>query len=221
MSLRNLEPLVDKILAAYETSQFPPDNSREFVPEGALEELITHEAVIDELDVDLLGEHIAQEASQLASWIVKSAKRVFATTLRCGIKSPSLFPVMSEFKKHGFYDDGLPAKYEENASTNVNTWPHAFQNKYWSNLSRRDFGKYQWQVLVPVFRDAETRLDLEMDHILPFTFVDEDTREGTFGKVYQVTVLKSHMETPMLKVRPKRNCNRYHVCYLFGSCACT
>lgn len=190
------DPLVNKIYDVYESSRFPPDNERDFVPACCLEKLITEKAVIAELGVDMLDERGAREAEELASWIVKFCRKVFATTILCGI--PSIFSVMQEFKINGFDDTHLPVQYEERKDDN--TWPDIFKTEPWDRRLRRDFRNKQWQVQVPIFKDAEIRVNLNVDHILPIISVDEDTREGTFGKVYQVTIHGDHMESPMLKV---------------------
>lgn len=193
------DPLVNKIYEVYETSLFPPDHDRDFVPAHCLEELITEDAVIAELGVDMRDEEAAKKAKELASWISKFCKNVFATTILCGVLPPSLFPVMQEFMINHFDDAHLPVRYEEKGE--ANTWPLFFQTEYWDRRLRREFKEKQWQVQVPIFTDAEIKVNLDMDHILPIISVDEDTREGTFGKVYQVTIHRNHMESPMLKVR--------------------
>lgn len=195
------DDLVNKIYDVYEKCRFPPDSDveREFVPANCLEELITEKAVIDELALDMLDETAVKKAEELASWIHKSCKKVFATTVLCGFPPRPLFSVMQEFRTRGFDDNNLPVQYEERKDHN--TWPEHFRTEHWNQRLRREFKAHQWRVQVPIFQDAQINVNLDMDHILPFIYVDEDTREGTFGKVYQVTIHRDHMESPMLKVR--------------------
>lgn len=186
-------PLADKMIDVYKKSEF--DGDREFVPAYCLDKMLTQKAVIDELGVD----EDATKVKELASWIVKSCQKIFATTILCGFKPPSLFSVMQEFMIKGFDDANLPVQYAD--ENDDNRWPDCFQTEHWSRLSRRSFKWEQWKVQVPIFEDAKINVSLHKDQILPIISSDENPREGAFGTVYQVTIHPDHIESPMRKVR--------------------
>jgi hypothetical protein len=185
-------PLEDQIANGYVYSEFPVDAAKQpFLPDGELDKLITNDSVIQELDLADGAE------SELIEFICQPAKKVFANALISGLGGQNLRKAMSKFKRHGFCDKSLPVGPEFEKLSCVSIPP-------WSKMKIRYFRDNQWKFLAPVFPnpapDKDLKLVLEPEHILPFTYVDEQSREGTFGNVYQVTIHPSHQEVPMKKV---------------------
>lgn len=192
MSTSNL--LEDQIVGSYERAEFPPGWGQDYVPEGCLERLITKESIIREFTRkdESGGEKNVDE--DLPDYVLRSAKKLLAISLLNGVNTRDLHRAMNIFKSSGFDDAKLPVN-----STNQLESP--WSELQWSAVKLRDFKEKQWKFLVPIFREKEIKLELESLHILPFTLATKDTKQGTFGNVWEVTIHESHLEKPMRKVR--------------------
>lgn len=195
--------LLDQILEHLVESEFPVDSTKQrFLPQGKLDDLITKDSIAQEFELADSSKKRSRADNELIDLICKSAKKVFATALFSGLRGKDLRKAMSRFKRHGFSDQSLPVKPEFDKLSYVNDKP-------WNMLNRFNFRDNQWRFLAPVFPnptpDADLKMVLEPEHILPFTYVDEQRREGTFGNVYQVTIHPKHQEIPMKKVNPYHN----------------
>jgi hypothetical protein len=196
MSSSSEYSLGDAIADKFEESRFPVGGSVQcFLPHGMLDILVTRASVASELEISD-SKHLSDDDRHLLDFIIGKAKTVFAVSLLSGLKgTKQLRKAMAMFLEHGFGDASLPITMTDNELASC-----PYFAKPWNKLKRMNFKREQWKLLAPVFPATSTRLDLEQDSIFPFTFVDEQSREGTFGNVYQVTIHPAHQEKPMLKV---------------------
>ena len=189
-----MSSLADKIVEGYATGVFdnPP---RDFLPQSSVDQFVTRAAIIEELkdeDRDLDN----NEDKYLVDFIHQSAKKVFATAIITGIGGNDLYKAMREFKDNNFQDESLPLKKDA-----ICKLP-CFSGKFWNKLRTYDFLRNQWIFLAPVFSKSQFKLDLEPEHIFPFTWVSNDPpKEGTFSQVYQVTIHEAHQEGSTSTVR--------------------
>jgi hypothetical protein len=193
-SPKDSDSLETRILRAYTRSIFD-DRPQDFLPESYIAELITKETIIEKLNNDDFDPSHGKN-HELVSFILESANRVFAITVMCGCRGSYLHKVMRQFKQYNFQDASLPLK-----SDTLSVLP-CFDNRYWNVLEKRRFLDVQWTFLAPVFSRKEFfRLELESEHILPFTFVSKETKEGAFSQVPQITIHPSHQKYSHLTVR--------------------
>lgn len=186
--------LRDELAKSFACSLFPESTASLFIPNGIVDTLVTPASVAKELFPNNLAERSTPsrtEFDELVNYVALSAKKLLVISIlntpSCGLRT-----AMEGFKKHQFGDSNLPITETEMQ------FPACFQ--HWDLLSRMNFRRDQWKVLAPVFPKAFTRFHFGTESILPFTYVDNVRKEGTFGDVYQVTVLESHQEAPMRKV---------------------
>ena len=182
--------LSDRICENFVSSVFDI-NPRDFLPHDCLVELITEAVIIHEMELPPLERNRDKE---LVMFILRNSKRVFATAAMCGIYGNRLLKIMKKFKDHGFDDDCLPVREEK-----VSGLP-CFSGRHWSAFRVRSFLENQWAFLAPVFSKSNFKLDLDPKHILPFTWVSNEAKDGTFSQVYQVKIHPSHQEAPDLNV---------------------
>ena len=182
--------LNDLIVGSYAIGVFdnPP---RVFLPESFLSEFITKAAVAEELEENL----DIYNDSDLVNFIVESAKKVFATAIISAIDGSNLYMLMKRFQENEFDDRCLPLERETMLAL------PCFQGKFWNKPRTHKFLQSQWVFLAPVFSKSHFKMDLEPEHIFPFTWVSNDAKEGTFSNVYQVTIHESHQEDPTWTVR--------------------
>lgn len=191
------------VVKSYVTCKFPEEAPRIFMPESRLEELITKETIIQEFSAPSVASRIRLLKrsnpldNDLLDFILKSAKRVFMISIICNVRSGDLKQAMSEFKAKSFGDKDLPIRLDDSQDEH----PH-LNSSLWPLPKRMEFEQNQWRLLAPVFPpEYEEDLVLENEHILPFTYVGANKKEGTFGTVYEVSIHHSHQKEPMLKVR--------------------
>ena len=184
--------LANLIVRSYAIGVFdnPP---RVFLPQSFLSEIITKAAVAEELEenVDIDND------SGLVNFIVESAKKVFATAIICDIDGSNLYMLMKRFQETEFDDSCLPLKRDT-----ILALP-CFQGKFWNKLRTHNFLQSQWVFLAPIFSKSRFKIELEPEHIFPFTWVGNDAKEGTFSNVYQATIHESHQENPTWTVRAR------------------
>lgn len=190
MSTCNL--LEDQIVGSYERSEFPPGWAQHYVPEGCLERLITKDSIIREFTRDDESGGEKQVDEDLLDFILRSAQKLLAVSLLTGFNTSDLHRAMKIFKSSGFSDTKLPIKYTDRLES-------PWSELQWSAVKLGDFRNHQWKFLVPIFREDEIKLELESLHILPFTLATRDTKQGTFGDVWEVKIHESHLEKPMRK----------------------
>lgn len=178
--------LEDQVANCFVISVFPDDRTQDFIPNGMVNQIVTRESIVEEFEV---------AEDDLINFILESANKLFIISLLCGLNNGQLQKAMVHFKNSCAADAQLPFDIPLNGT------PHPwFPSKLWSTLKKRNFLSKQWMLLAPVFPAGFVKLKLKQEHIFPFTFVDKETKEGTFGAVYQVTIHEAHQEEPLRKV---------------------
>jgi hypothetical protein len=184
--------LADLIVGSYAIGVFdnPP---RAFLPLSFLSVFITKAAVAEELEQNL----DIDNDSDLVNFIVESAKKVFATAIVSAIDGSNLYMLMKRVQENEFDDMCLPLKRDT-----MSTLP-CFQGEFWNELRTQRFLQSQWVFLAPVFSKSQFKIDLEPEHIFPFTWVSNDAKQGIFSNVYEATIHESHQEDPTWTVRAR------------------
>ncbi|KAJ4387578.1 hypothetical protein N0V93_008173 [Gnomoniopsis smithogilvyi] len=174
--------LNDQLAGLLVDSRFPEATVCQFLPHGSIEQLIGRASIIDELFLDeSRGDNRSQvpagsQDDALVDFILHSAKKIFTICLMSHLKLEELRTAMERFSKHSFTDEKLPVDFESK--------PPPFSiDKLWTASRINEFKVKQWRVLAPVFPKEFVRLELSERHVLPFTNVDSERKEGTFGAV--------------------------------------
>lgn len=196
--------LSEKLFNRLSQSDFEKD-TRPFMPEGVLNEVITRKSILNAMDI----EHPNPEDEELVTFILQKAKKVFATLISIKLdQNKSLQSAMLKFREHGIDDSRLPIEDTEDKSKNVLAALEPKvkrKNKIWSGSTIAHFCNDQWRFLVPVFStDAKTdinRYNLPHSTILPFVKKHADFDEGSFGKVYKYEIHPNHIKDPLRSVR--------------------
>lgn len=196
--------LEDQIRRSFVNSVFPEDSPvQKFLPEGAVDRIITRRSIINELWFDGgvtasdEDRELTTAENDLVEYILTSAKKIFTISLMSGLANVQLKNAMVHFKENRVLDGQLPFDIP------LNDTPHSdffFPDRPWTRLRKEDFMTEQWKLLAPVFPKVFVTLVLKQNHIFPFTFVNQERKEGTFGAVYQVTIHEAHQEEPVRKV---------------------
>ncbi|KAL2280883.1 hypothetical protein FJTKL_12195 [Diaporthe vaccinii] len=183
-------------MEALVVSTFPPGSHQVYMPEGHLDQLITEQSIIGELagmfNLSSQKQADAHINEGLIEYILKSATKVFAISLICGVEAGALRKAMEVFKSNGFDDGNLPVKFTDSGET-------PWSQLYWPSLVTHKFRQRQWMFLVPVFRRGMLDVDLEPHHILPFALAANEKPEGRSHNLWEVTVHEAHQEEPMRK----------------------
>lgn len=200
--------LEDIIAGTFCYSVFPEGTNARFIPAGCAETLFTEPSVTSELYSEEILEisnpsrasndaHTRTFDDELINYVVTSAKKLFIISIISGVTSTKLRSAMLVFKKQCFGDKDLPI-----LEADVILYPSCFVNKRpWTNLTKENFKRDQWGLMLPVFSVDFMRSELRAEAILPFIRVASERKEGTFGAVHQVTIHPAHQKKPMRKVR--------------------
>jgi hypothetical protein len=189
--------LGDRIFDQLEKSAY--DEDKEFLPVGWIDELVTEEAVREELKCPVDKQKYLDQVIRFIFAKEDGAKKLFVITLLCGIlkEDLNLVKAMIRFRKAQINDSCLPLNPDEcSAFIDENG---SFCSP-WNRVRVRDFGKNQWAVLAPVFTDRNTKLTLEPGIILPIVGKIKGRETGAFGEVVQVTIHENHWFSPILRV---------------------
>jgi serine/threonine protein kinase len=183
--------LANVIPTKFSTCVFPPrEKKHQFLPEGCVKQLISKEVINHELP-DSGSSCSDEDLHQLREIIYTQSKKLFAISLTSGFKKDELLWVMRFFRHYDITDESLPILQLDQQ----NSVPgHFGQSKFWTLTRRIAFYDAQWKFLAPVFSNDKFIYELESDHILPFTWVDDTVREGSFSKVFQVEIHPSHQQ---------------------------
>lgn len=195
------QSLGDQIMEELVVSTFPPGSHQVYMPEGHLDQLITEQSIIGELagmfnlsSQEQIDMHVDED---LIEYILKSAKKVFALSLICGIEAGALHKAIKIFKSTDFDDGSLPVKFTDSGET-------PWSQLQWPELVTHKFRQRQWMFLVPVFHRGVLDVDLEPHHILPFALASNEKPEGRSHNMWEVTVHEAHQKKPLRKVRRQR-----------------
>lgn len=194
------DDLGDQIYQAHVQSCFPIGYQQDFMPNDKLDDLVTDQSVTQTLFADEAHTVVNEQMHALITYVLKSAKRLFVISLLCGLSGDRLKMSMKSFHSNSFSDGDLPLTSLESLEQYA-----AFNTRAWPKLGKKLFMSMQWKLLSPVFPQGFSRLDLRQEHILPFTRVAPERREGNFGAVYQVTIHPAHQDDPVRKVRQLRS----------------
>jgi hypothetical protein len=203
--------LSDQIVEKYDTSKFDPEE-KYFLPAGYVEQLVTLEAIIKELDdkdclesedLDLfLRLPESDKKKKVVDSVCKKSKTVFAITVVSGLRGPPLGMTMRRFMTREFSDDSLPVTetlLNDLIQPLVNRWG---ESSGWSKTRRHIFLQEQWRFIAPIFSQKNFKVDLKLNHILPFIAKSSSGKEGAFGQVYMVEIHPAHHKDPVKNVRP-------------------
>ena len=196
-SQANRPSLSSTIIQRYAISKLHAwDKGQRFIPEGTLEEIITKKTVTDELGTSYRPE----EDGKLLTFIVEKANKVFALAILVSLQTFDLRRVMRIFHHHGFTNESLPIRQDEVPGLAET----AFKSRLWTSVKILDFCDKQWELLAPIFCAGELVNTFNESHILPFERVNNKTKSGTFGAVYEVCIHSAHLDDVLYKVRPLR-----------------
>ena len=203
--------LSDQIVDKYHMSKFDPEE-KHFLPAGYVEQLVTLEAIIKELDEKdyLKSEDLdlflrlpeSDKKKKVVDSVCKKARTVFAITVVSGLRGPHLGKTMHHFMRREFSDDSLPVTetlLNDHIEPLVNRWG---DSSGWSKTRKHTFLQEQWRFIAPTFSQKNFKVDLKPNHILPFIAKSSSGKEGAFGQVYMVEIHPAHHKDPVKNVRP-------------------
>ncbi|KAI0867701.1 hypothetical protein GGS24DRAFT_484809 [Hypoxylon argillaceum] len=174
---------------------YSPLENKSFVPNGALEELITFDTITSTLAAVGLP---AAELLLLARAIVERGRRVFAILVFIN----QVRDIKTLFKE-GFTDEMLPVAYQaEGDSWQVRSYTPNSDNldqgkvwvffQDWKKSTIFSFCERQWMFLSPVFSKDQFKYFLHRDAILPFVSAKGQTKQSYFSMVFHVKVHAAH-----------------------------
>lgn len=102
----------------------------------------------------------------------------------------------SKLQNAYFCDSALPVTKEHLYSLAY------FAKKPWTKFRLHNFLRTQWSFLAPVFGKNKFKMDMDSDYILPFTWMNDQSKEGAFSRVFQVKVHESNLSLSLRTVRP-------------------
>ncbi|KAK4186814.1 hypothetical protein QBC35DRAFT_533079 [Podospora australis] len=195
--------LSDQIMDALVSSQFDKGDYK-FMPEGTLDQLITKDAILDELWEDI-DDHDDSGLMSLADFILGRAKILFAIMVNLGMEGTTIRKAMQRFKTAdpAFTDSNLPIDPPQPPAVHIlSTFTGKARDRraLWDRARIDNFYSNQWKFLAPVFLVANERHynhDFKRGTILPFTQKYEaDSDRGSFGQVYKFEVHPNHIVDP-------------------------
>jgi hypothetical protein len=161
------------------------------------------EVIQKELGMD--SGRLAPKDARIVNFILKYARKLFATMVYCGISGINLLMAMTLAEGSNFNDGQLPIN---NLSSLPRTdRPTLFQHWNRANLNR--FYEEQWSFLAPVFSMNDfSSQDYDASVILPFVPVETRANSGGSNRVRRFGIPPSHLGrviTPFF-VRLSRYC---------------
>jgi serine/threonine protein kinase len=191
------QSLANELRASLLNSCFDhPD--RRFLPHGTIDEIVTRDAIENELREDgttALSHALAHHLVEIADWVRAEARKVFATTMLCNPSLDQLTTFIALCYDHGYDDKSLPLGDPHSA-----TWqaPEPFRPSRGLQPSADQFYENQWKCLSPVFSAEYYRHNLPMEAILPFIDDKFESKAGAITKVYKLRVHPSHLQSHSL-----------------------
>lgn len=184
------------LIACLQKSNFH-DHEQDYFPVGIVQQLITPEAVEEELkkchkeicalDDDEWKAHyryLYQFKDTLVSWIADHAYRTFATAVTSNFSALHLLSFMTEFQEKGFTDKDLHI-LEPN---------HSIYEVIDNGAEAHSFCKWKWSFLAPIFTSRVYDYDLPNGYIFPFDKDESESKSGAFGTVSKVRIHPDHHE---------------------------
>jgi hypothetical protein len=198
--------LSDQIIIRCVESKFD-HAARKFLPAGAIEELVTMEAILKEIfektQLEAKDMKLEGYGKKVVEFILGNAKKAFAITILSNLTGRDLQFACAIFMEGKITDESLPLEMNHfqdferiarDKSKNRRASP-------WSTTRSNSFLFRQWEFLAPVFSKATFRLDLEPEHILPFLEKGTQVKGGAFSKVSQVSIHPAHQQDLIPMVR--------------------
>lgn len=170
-----------------------------FLPREALSQVVTRSSVFIALNISTPND----EDNELVRFILKDAKRIFATTVFVGVRP--LRKAMQLFRSNNFGDEKLPLKEPPAGESSAHPFEAMEQTtkrprrRIWTQANILNFHDHQWKFLAPVFSTAESTYDLGSQTI-PFVKRINHIREGSFGSMIPYTVHPDHIRYPAGRV---------------------
>jgi hypothetical protein len=192
------EDLENRICNLLATSKFDA-REQHFLPDNCINDLITKDTIMKELELDDDPEHITEDQRRLVEWIQSDAKKVFAITVQCSIGVNNMLASMLKFQKHKFNNECLPVDNLSRQSRE--NLPAHFRSNRWTSKRLHSFWEHQWKCLTPVFSMDMYNYNLSSECIFPFTWKDETFKEGAFSCVYKVKIHEAHQKHEFNEVR--------------------
>lgn len=176
----------------------------DFLPQGALDRIITKSAILGAIRATQ-----PEEAdTKLINFILTKAKRIFATAVFIELSPRALRRAMFLFQKEGFDDTHLPIEKwsgEEMMKKQMTGVHHPFvvmerpvedgDEKVWTLRKIFDFQDHQGKFLAPVLSTTEPNHDL-WDLTMPFVTKYASYAEGSFGVVSKYEIHDDHIKDP-------------------------
>jgi serine/threonine protein kinase len=187
--------LAEQIDSVIAESQFDKVN-KDFVPARCLDQIITREAIEDELRLAIATTNTEQgnvaQLEELATYVHSQCTILFSIAIHEGFEGSTLYNMMRLFEEHQWTDQKLPIE------PLVRNEVHELSRfgMPWDNPKIRRFYNQQWTFLAPVFNtasQARSSHDFKRTHVLPFTERHEELDQGSFGKVYKYTIHADHL----------------------------
>ncbi|KAI0432193.1 hypothetical protein F5Y09DRAFT_160880 [Xylaria sp. FL1042] len=171
-----------------------------FLPNNAIDILVTEENIIAELDGVKFKKRKHTSRDKLIQWILKDARKLFLIHIDVGLGPDDAFRSLKQFMKQGFVDKNLPI-------LDVKSKDFRFNECFlgcWKQCYLERFSDFQWRYLSPIFRGAESEYHLDRRHVLPFIEKDrQGTKAGAFSIVHKVTIHEAHRDHAFSEVAVK------------------
>ncbi|KAM5345110.1 hypothetical protein ACJ41O_010972 [Fusarium nematophilum] len=138
-----------------------------------------------------------QASPSLVEFVSRRAQKAFLTVLW---HNTNLHVIMDSFQSYGLTDKHMPivdpeAKKGQCKMRGGSSCKHAealnvFHS--WDDHEFLDFYSDQWTFCSPVFGKGGFKQELDADHILPFTWVSADHKDGHFSSVFEAKLHADH-----------------------------
>lgn len=176
---------------------------KDFLPEGALESIVTRTTVCAAMGLT----EPTREDSELVDYILTKARKVFATAAYIGLGPKALYKAMVLFRWNEFEDGMLPLEdiTREQLLSEVHPLfkvegpvPNGAK-RIWNFRRSHDFVQQQWKFLAPIISTAESFHDFQA-RTLPFVKKHATRAEGAFGVISKYEIHSDHIQHPAKQV---------------------
>lgn len=187
------------------------DHSKEFLPNGSIDGIITRDRVRGRLksrssSTETPESLQADQANvdRLTESILRRSKKTFAIMLHANLSNKDLREAMTQFQSLGVDDDKLPLIGDASTRIFFSSTTKRYR-KPWNHFRVDAFRSNQWKFVAPVFDSKQSELALHKNHILPFTWAIQ-RGAGMFGEVHEVTIHPAHGKNVVVHVRHSSLC---------------
>lgn len=183
----SINSLADRIFDNLIASVFD-ETHRKFLPEGFLKKFITMEVIQKELGMG--SGRLAPKDERIVDFILKHARKLFATMVYCGISGTNLLTAMKSAEGSNFNDGQLPIN-------NLGSLPRTGRPTLFQHLDRAMLNRFyeeQWSFLAPVFSMNDfSSQDYDASVILPFVSVETRANSGGSHGIRRFGIPPSHL----------------------------